>query len=465
MVDKGQCRRCHARDATVVSRSEWFCDSCFQRFVSAKQRKQMMSDPYFQDIFKVLYQDKFRSAEEAALLNEESKVLIPLSFGSSSLVMLDILNDTLTEQKETQRGNTGFRIDVLVIVKAEDESSVAKLVAELHEGRYASNREKITFRSVSVESFYEDCNDELQTILLNDQDFSSKAMRGDLDPTKHCTVEEMLAQCPDKSSREDLSSFLRKHLIKKYAYQHDYKAILWGHSTTKLADETISLIVKGRGSQIAPGLSDTEPNPLFKNKFRNMFPLKDVLLSEIDAYCYTKGLDRFLVGYAAQDTLLLNKVCVGKQRSKLVKNLSINEIARKYFDDVEAGYSNVISTVVRTAYKLAEPSALDLEPCSMCHNKIHSDASSWLGAITVNNSHPIEEAKENELYNKWRNSDFGNESMEYTELKEFVSRNGVDAPLCYGCMINLNRMKNRNILWPRSDEAELEAALKEFELA
>lgn len=462
-VKMSVCRRCRLQDASVVSRKEWFCNECFQKFVSAKQRKQMMCEPYFQNIFKVLYQDKIRSAEEAALQNQQSKVLVPLSFGSSSLVMLDILNETLTEQKQTQRGNTGFQIDVLICLKAgDDRDTYQKIVKELHEERYAMNHEKLKFHFISEESFYDG---ELRTILLDNQDFVSKSIKGQLDLSQNSTVEKLLAQCPDKSSRKDLDTFIQRHLIKKYAYQHNHKAILWGHSMTKLADETISLIVKGRGSQISPLLSDTELNPLYENKFKNMFPLKDVLLSEIDAYCFTKGLEGFLVGYVAQDTLLVNKIGDNKQPTKMVKQLSINEIARGYFDDVEADYSNVISTVVRTAYKLAEPKSTCSEPCSICQTKIHSDASRWLRAITVNDSHPIENDEEVGLFAKWRDSELGNEVIEYMKLKDRAFQDGVDAPLCYGCMINLNRMRNRNVLWPQNDEEELQTVLNEFVLA
>lgn len=426
----------------------------------------MMSEPYFQDIFKVMYQDKLRSAEEALILNQQSKVLVPLSFGSSSLVMFDILNDALTEQKQTQRGNTGFSIDVLVCLrKEEDRFLYESLARQLHNIRYASNREKLSFHFISIEAFYENCSNELLSILLSDQDFLSRSIEGQLDPSHHYTVEELLAKCPDKTSREDLLTFIHRHLIKRYAYQHDHKAILWGHSMTKLADETISSIVKGRGSQIASLLTDTELNPLYEGKFRNLFPLKDVLLSEVDAYCYTKELDGFLVAYVAQDTLLVNKRDRKEQPTKLIKNMSINEIARKYFDDVEAGYSNVISTVVRTAYKLAEPKVLTSQSCSICRNNLHSDASSWLKSITVNESHTIETDYEAELFKKWKNSELGAEVIEYRKLRDRIFQYGVDAPLCYGCMINMNRMKNRNILWPRNDKQELQTVLDDFELA
>lgn len=463
------CERCREESAIVTTRKEKFCRKCFQKFVSAKQRRQMMSDPYFQDIFKVMYQDKVRTAEEAALQNSRSNILVPLSFGSSSLVMLDILNDTLTEQKDSQRGKTGFQIDVLICFReAEEELKLRQLINELSNTRFASNKEKLFFHFIHTDSFYDRSDDELKTIILDNEDFTSMAINGSNEPSKKYSVSKLLAQCVDRSSREDLLSFIKRHLIKKFAYKNGHKVILWGNSMTKLADETISLVVKGRGAQIAAHLDSSQLDSDYQNKFKNLYPMRDILLSEIDAYCCVTGLDKYLNGYTAQQTLLIEKIPNDENRNKslLIKNMTINELARKYFDDIEGDYSNVISTVVRTADKLMEPRSSNTSSvgCLICLANITTDGSSWLRAITVNNGHPVETEEESTLLEKWKNTGLGNEFSEYLSLKKYIFDNGDNVNLCYGCIINLNRMKKKCITWPLQNNTELERVLNEFTL-
>lgn len=472
MKDVPMCKRCDKIQATVVSRKEKFCDDCFLKFVSQKQRKQMMSDPYFQDVFKVMYQDRIRTAEEADSQNAQSNVLVALSFGSSSLVMLDILNDTLTEQKNTQQGKTGFQIDVVVCYHTLDEKEVfQELARKLWTTRYASNKEKLRVFLIGLDTFFDSSKDNLKTLVLDDKSFSTFEVDYDTKSSGAHSIEKLLSQCPDRSSREDLLAFIRTHLIKRFAFQNNHKTIVWGHSMTKVADDTISLIVKGRGAQIAPLIGSSKFDQDYLDKFKNLFPLRDVLLSEADAYCYISGLNDFLVDYVAQDTLLIQKINSPDEKTsqRLIKNMTINEIARKYFDDIEGDYSNVISTVVRTADKLAEPSTRmnaqkKQEKCSICLSKIHSDGSKWFVDITVNAGHPAENETELEIFEEWKKSEVGNEAQEYSNLRDHVSTHCENAPVCYGCMINLNRSSHRSLIWPKQSNSELDNVLNEFVL-
>ncbi|GAV47689.1 hypothetical protein ZYGR_0H05350 [Zygosaccharomyces rouxii] len=452
------CKRC-GEPAVILSRKEHFCSRCFCKFISSKQRKQMMSDPYFQDIFKVMHQDKVRSAEQADAQNSSSRILAPLSLGSSSTVMLDVLNDTLNEQKSTQRGRTGFYVDVLLCYLESEFQDLKNRVEELSAARYRDNQENIKFHFINLESFFD--GQEFEKLIINDDYLCSSKL--DSDPYN---LKDLLEQCPNRSSREDLLTFIIRRLVKRYAYQHNHKAILWGHSMTKLADETMSLVVKGRGEHINSLFDSSQLDQDYGGKFRHLYPLKDVLLSEVDAYCYSAGLDKHLVNYTAQDTLLLQKRCETKASGKLIKNMTINEMVRKYFDDIEGDYSNVISTVVRTADKLAEPKLIEPNvKCSLCQGNIHTRGSEWLQSITINNGCPPETQEDKQLYEKWYESNLRRERDEYLELMKSVSSQGEDAPLCYGCVVTLGGVKNKCVTWPQSTDRELNQTLEEFVLA
>ena len=198
----------------------------------------MMSSDYYRDIFKMLYKDKVRTAQEAEQQNLDSRILVPLSFGSSSLVLLDILNDTLTEQSHQHKGKTGFSVDVLTCYRHEEDLvQIKENINSLRE-RYQVNKGKINFHVLSLDSFFNSCGNELQQIVLHYQEFSSMGA----DVTNFDTIDQLLKKCPNRNSSGDLLYFITRHVVKKYTLQHGYKAILWGHSMTRLADEILSLI-------------------------------------------------------------------------------------------------------------------------------------------------------------------------------------------------------------------------------
>lgn len=388
------CKRCKTEQATVLSRKETFCNDCFLKFVSLKQRKQMMSDEYYQEIFKISYPDKIRNQAEADLRNEQSTVLIPLSLGSSSLAVLDIINDNLTEQKTTHRGKTGFQIDVVTMYLHEDLKGIKTNISKLVQ-RYSENSDKMQFHLVDMNNFYD--SKDLKKISVSVENYATCSQK----VTGNFKIDDLLALTPDKTSKEDLLSIITTHLIKKFALQHNYKAILWGHSMTRLADEIISLTVKGRGSQIASSIDNSIHDEEYKKAFKNLHPARDVLLSELDAYCHIKDLSQFCYKYSIQDTLLLNKF-PHKQinKVKMVKSMTMNELARQYFDNIEGDYSNIISTVVRTGAKLSNPK-MELSNdtrCEICNSIIYKESSKWLQGITVNQAFPIQNEEEQKNY-------------------------------------------------------------------
>ncbi|KAL3232475.1 hypothetical protein RNJ44_04391 [Nakaseomyces bracarensis] len=463
------CQRCKKEEAIIISRKETFCAECFKHFVMQKQRKQMMSDDYFREIFKVMYKDRIRSSEEAELQNKNSTILVPLSLGSSSLMLLDIVHLTLLEQR-AQHKKTGFNVDVLICYKEGDEKSFQQIVTavkELSESRFKENRDEIRFHLLSLDNFFKLNSEELHRIVLHNVDFTGKIdSLSEADP-QALNLETILASCPNRSTREDLLTFITTHLVKKYAYQHGQKAILWGHSMTRLADEIISYVVKGRGSQIASSLNSTDFDEDYGKSFKNLYPLKDILLAEVDAYCATFGLNKFLINYDLLNNLLISKPekkQVGGS-TRLVKNMTINELARKYFNDIEGEYSNIIATVLRTGDKLAEPTAPDgVRKCAVCKSKIYDDVSKWLRDITVNVPHPVETELEKELYDKWSTSQIGIEASAYYKLRDSTWSHGSDADLCYGCIVTMQGVKNMNLTWPKNNEKELENILNEYSL-
>ncbi|CEP61807.1 Ncs2p LALA0_S04e01156g [Lachancea lanzarotensis] len=466
MTEVQSCKRCRIEKAVVVSRKEPFCSECFCKFVSLKQRKQMMSDQYFQDIFKVMYQDKVKTAEIAEKMNAESRVLVPLSFGSSSLVMLNVLNDVLEEQLEVHRGKTGFSIEILVCYfGAAQEKSLKDRLRALMNTRLLKTKKLYKIHVVDIETFF-NSSKHIQVHLEDTSYIVRKINTFSNDTGSQPTVDVLLNRCVNRSAREDLLNVMRTAVIKQFAVQGQYKAILWGHSMTRLADEIMASVVKGRAAQIASALDNESFDVEFDESFKNLHPMRDVLLSEIDAFCHISNLLPYIYEYYPQQTLLIEKNSESghSPSPKMVRNMTINELARQYFDNIEGNYSNVISTVVRTGAKLDRP--LNTVPtasrCGICYTMLYRNGPEWLRHITVTSSYPLVTEEDHHLYSTWINSEHGKSREHYLELASEFKVNGKELATCYGCLLILGEVKDKNISWPESKPDILKDVIEDF---
>ncbi|AEY95789.1 FACR271Cp [Eremothecium gossypii FDAG1] len=456
-----KCKRCTTSEGCLVSRNETFCGECFSRFVLLKFRKQMMMDEYCQQVFKVLYADKHRTAVEADEQNKRSVVLVPLSLGSSSLAMLDLLNQTLSEQRAAHN-RTGFQVKVVLCGFSADMDELKRLAESLQTERLAMNSDCIKFYLLDLDRSFSTC--EIHKLLLANDNHGSRKIT----TRENATLSSILDQFSRRSSRDDMLWFARQHLIKKFASQHQVKVIMWGHSVTRLADEVMSLVIKGRGAQIAATLDSTGMDVEYGALFKNLYPLRDVLISEIDAYCSLSKLQRYIYNYSLQGSLFIKSQDEAAQANRAVpmaKNMTINELTRQYFDAVEKDYSNVISTIVRTASKLDYPisNGTEVIHCSICNNRVYVDPSKWLKSITVNNCHPPASDEDMSMLQMWESSSKGKETLARNQARSNIWSTAAEAPLCYGCVVTLNETKDRELNWP-SREHDVSQVLAEFTL-
>ncbi|CAI1681155.1 hypothetical protein SEUBUCD646_0N02020 [Saccharomyces eubayanus] len=487
-----ECQRCPVTAktlATVLSRKEKFCDECFIKFVSTKQRKQMMKDEFFRNLFKVVY----------PLEKEGSvgKILLPLSLSDSgSLVMLDIVHDLLLEQNKQHNNHTGFTVDILTIstednlpvIKEQMKLLIKEKMLELNE---ISDIYKVHF--IDINEFFNSTSN-VSNLIIDDENFEIFAKSRSVGNEDKLSLKEILSEyCLNNSSRTDLTSIMKTQLIKHFAFENGNDAILWGHSMTKLSEVIISLVVKGKGSQIATFL-DSESFDTLDNKpcnYKNLYPMKDLLSVEIESFLQIKNMTKFLINVEETNSkpncLVSKKPTSAINQQKLIKNMTINEITTKYFQDIQNDYSNIISTVLRTADKLAEPkpSTTKTSQCQICQSKIYTNPSNWLDRITVTTPYPRETTEEEHLFKQWQDSKLGQSHTHYVELLNEIKRDSInsdddsdnnDMQLCYGCLILLNTsIKDKNLVWPRvntmsslvnptSEDKELNDILDQFEI-
>jgi cytoplasmic tRNA 2-thiolation protein 2 len=279
----------------------------------------------------------------AATPDQQPRVLLPLSHGVSSTTLLHILDLHLKTQK-TKTNRTGFTITVLCIDELTQDAATAGRRDLVHEQYpdhdYASLPLHDVFRIVPDDA-------SLWSLLppaANEADLTSQEQ-----------LSQLINSLTSATARADVLSTLRTRLIVEYAKQSNCESILWGDSTTRLAEKTLSETAKGRGFSLPWQVSDGE-SPMGVNFH---YPLRDVLKKELISY----------VNLAEPDlSFLVYEPSYGAtQASTNSKNTTIDDLMKQYFESVEENFPSIVSNVVRTTGKLESPGVTTSGPrCSLC---------------------------------------------------------------------------------------------------
>ncbi|ANB15269.1 Ncs2p [Sugiyamaella lignohabitans] len=385
------CKRCQ-EPSVLISRSEPFCKKCFVKFVQYKQKKRM-------EDYKVNYTPGAKVPD----------VLLPLSFGRSSLALLDMVADMLRFQSSTHGGRQGLHLHAVHI----DETGIHGMdgdVQETLQNLRAKYPECSTITSVKLESFLEDpsVNREVVKIVASTSTVSPN------------NTKELLAMLVKRTPQQDMLNIIRLKIIEKVARDLNCTTIIWGHSMTRLAELVISLTAKGRGNTISDILFSEQSEP------RILYPLNEVLGSEVADYIQVQSLDQFVLSSLSR-------------RPATTKLQSIDELVNQYFVSVEQGFPSVVSTVVKTAAKLAPSSAvyesrqLEVSTCKICGGPAMPDSLEWLEKITVNFPPSADGLQENQ---------------DHQESKDTSNE------LCYGCITLFKDSMVSELNWPKRSTKE-----------
>jgi len=369
------------------------------------------------------------------------KVLFPISFGPSSIVLLDILISLYIEQLKNPRAKLGFELNILYI----DDSSITRYentyeeIVELVEDRFQLSKYSIKFKKIDINSFINNKTALSKVTLL--QTFDTFKIDKDLRSVN--SIKEVLDACPNRASKHDLIQIIKKELIKNFAVVNDCKVILWGHNMSRLAEEVIALTVKGRGAEIYANLTDGVEQ--YQNwELEHLHPLRDVSQNEINIFMKLQNLT---------ELILRPKDNIDKL---MVKQKTINEIVGDYYKVVDTEYDNIVSTVVKTGAKLVEPKKFDEKYCVLCKGKIYNDPMNWLRAITYNQSIEPENEVELSSLQEWKEAN-------KEDLIELETSDKVPVNICYGCSVTLGGVKKSSLAWPVYDHQRTkEEILDEF---
>ncbi|KAI9790753.1 MAG: cytoplasmic tRNA 2-thiolation protein 2, partial [Peltula sp. TS41687] len=264
-----------------------------------------------------------------------SHYAVPLSLGPSSVTLLYLLDKRLHERANKFIEN-GYAIHVLYI-----DLSTAEPGSPAPSGLLDSVKQRFpehTYWVVPLEDIFDhddvrpcEGHQEYESIL-------SSQIRENLAGTNREKLERCLSSISSATSRSDAVQILRNQLIVQFAKSHDHKTILWGDTTTRLAEKTLSETAKGRGFSIPWHLSEG-PSP-FGVSFHH--PLRDLLRKEVMAFAALVPLSSLIAaGRAPTESIPAS-----------ARSATIDDLMAQYFGPVEENYPNIVANVVNTATKL-----------------------------------------------------------------------------------------------------------------
>ncbi|CAO2655251.1 Nn.00g103150.m01.CDS01 [Neocucurbitaria sp. VM-36] len=320
------CRRCKDNISVLVVRSEPLCHDCFARYVHTKCIKRL-------ETFRVNF----------AAQDQQRRILLPLSFGVASTTLLHILDLHLKTQK-SKTGRTGFVIHAILIQDPEQslpsEQLLQKARKHYPDHQYTSLALHDVFRLIPKEALLLDLVPKVAvTEELNPQDY----------------LAHLIHSLASATARADVLTTLRTRLLVEHAKLSGCDSILWGDSTTRLAEKTLAETAKGRGFSLPWQITDGQTP--FGVNFH--YPLRDVLKKELISY-----MNMAEPGLAE---LVHESSSGATQASMSSKNTTIDDLMKQYFESVEENFPSIVSNVVRTTGKLDRPANTTPDThCSLC---------------------------------------------------------------------------------------------------
>lgn len=273
------------------------------------------------------------------------RLLLPLSLGVSSSVLLQMLDTELQRLLTKAYAKVPYSVHVLVIEPSTFRAARSSFDANYEELQKAFP--KHTFSRLPFHSVFEYVP-EMKDIMF---EYAGSRFTDDSNESNESRLAAFRACVSSATSKTDLDYVLLTRLVVAFAQQAGCETILWGDSDSRLAAKTLAGAAKGRGASLTWQVSDG-PSPW---GVRFEFPLRDLSKSELIQY---ESVCPELSKIVIPDEPLSDDV--------LTKNLSIDELMMRYVQTQGEKYRGVMANVARTANKLESSVSADSPSCSLC---------------------------------------------------------------------------------------------------
>ncbi|KAK4176236.1 hypothetical protein QBC36DRAFT_239390 [Triangularia setosa] len=384
------CTKCCTQEATLDQRSHAVCVGCFTKFINTKSVKQL--GILGKETKPPIIPNPSGSGPPTIGIR---RYLLGLSLGVSSTCLLQLLHENCRFQLSKGR-SAPFELTVVHIY---NDTFTTPSTAESFLTPYKARYPAFTFLS----------NPLSQSLILPSINWPSLSASLSLPSSHPTSLREFLTSLPpSQASQSDIVNLLVRHLLLSLTISTSSQALLLGHSTTAIAELTLSQTAKGRGFSLPWTINDG----LFtfsNQKVLVSHPLRDILRKELIeftklTYPPLEGLIPDL-GQEKQEGQVLN-----------YKDLSIEEVMTRYFADVEKNYPSVVANVARTSAKLVRifEIAEGQKGCGLCGMPMDGEGDErWRGELGERDLGTKEEGK--------------------IETEEEKKRREGRRGLCYGC--------------------------------
>lgn len=324
------CVDCQSTEATLDIRKRRLCRECFIKYVNSKALKRMESY-------------RFKSNTEDA----RRRLLLPVSGGLSSLVLLQVLDSQMQRQR-TMRNRTAYELWVVLV---EEDFGTTGNASPRENPWYTALQTR--FSSVSFMPIKN-----LHDVFAQDPTIEHDLQAFGLNRLESETNEEftlrILGSASSLTAGADLQDILLNRLIVSCAKQHCCKSILWGHSDSRLAAKALAGVAKGRGGSLPFEICDGPS----RSGINFIYPLRDLFKPELGLYA--SALPEVFSGLAIDDD-------TAPREKASTRNTSIDDLLTNYINSQGEKYPSIMANVVRTVSKLQIPKSNEkTSSCRVC---------------------------------------------------------------------------------------------------
>jgi len=352
------CARCNQDKADLIIRTEHIC-----RFVNSLSKCQLLAQGTLRDCFLKYVSTKVSKRMEVSKIRggfkgEPNKLLLPLSLGVSSVTLLHVLDRSFQARLDSS-GRSGYTLHLLFVDETvELDHGVTNDMLQCLQQRFPSH----SFSIIQLSDIFGYHRDALSGAFEPKAEIQGEPVLSHSERLKY-----LLSSLPSASSRSDMIAILRRRLISAFAQRHDCFGIVYGDSTTRLAERTLSETAKGRGGSL-PWLTADGTSP---TGMKIIYPMRDLLKKELVLYTeLTQPPLTSLVTHANPST----------DRPVLSKDTTIDILMTQYFGSVEQNYPSIVANVVRTSSRLVAPSlSTSSRPCNICGLPVEDRSQEWFG--------------------------------------------------------------------------------------
>lgn len=298
------------------------------------------------------------SKDIRAAPTQTKKVLVGLSFGVSSSSLINMLDESVKSQLKKRPTPSYDPVVVHVDTEMCDQTSSSPSETKRLLDKFSERYPRFTFRSIP-----------LTTVLdLDTIDWSTlPAALEDSGNGPRERLHDFFARLPSTTSRADIIRLFVRHILISTALAEGCHALFLGCSTTALAALTLGETAKGRGFTLPWMINDGhQPVHTFTAavpptgagsdtatqapggevaRLPIYYPLREVFRNELVEYA-------FLVSPPLTDLVLSSDAAAAGSAVVSHKDVSIDDVMTRYFDEVEASYPSIVANVVRTTAKL-----------------------------------------------------------------------------------------------------------------